>query len=86
MRNDKCGIFALSGSIVGYRGVIATMWSISDEDAPLIAEKVYEHLLQGDKPDSRRAALAVHKATKHLREKVGIKAFTRWLPYIHIGL
>ncbi|KAF8598597.1 hypothetical protein BDV93DRAFT_561201 [Ceratobasidium sp. AG-I] len=72
--------------IAGYRGVIAAMWSIEDEDAPLIAEKVYEYLLEGGKPDARRAAVAVHKATTCLREKVGVKAFSKWVPYIHIGL
>lgn len=34
--------------VAGYRTVLATMWSIADDDAPLIAEKVYEHLWQKD--------------------------------------
>ncbi|KAF8594972.1 hypothetical protein BDV93DRAFT_549011 [Ceratobasidium sp. AG-I] len=71
--------------MAGYKSVIATMWSIGDDDAPLIAEKVYEHLLEGGVPDSRRAAVAVHKATARLREKVGVEAFEKWAPYIHIG-
>ncbi|KAF8598565.1 hypothetical protein BDV93DRAFT_593856, partial [Ceratobasidium sp. AG-I] len=71
--------------MAGYKSVIATMWSIGDEDAPLIAEKVYEHLLEGGIPDSRRAAAAVHKATACLRAKVGVDAFEKWVPYIHIG-
>lgn len=71
--------------MAGYQGVIATMWPIGDEDAPLIAEKVYEHLLEGGTPDARRAAVAVHQATACLREKVGIDAFHKWVPYIHIG-
>lgn len=69
----------------GFRTVIATMWSIGDEDAPLISEKVYEHLLEGGAPDSRKAAVAVHKATKCLRDKVGLKEFAKWAPYIHMG-
>ncbi|KAF8595178.1 hypothetical protein BDV93DRAFT_576264, partial [Ceratobasidium sp. AG-I] len=72
--------------IAGYRGVIATMWSIGDEDASLIAGKVYEYLLEEGKPDARRAAVALHKATECLREKFGVKAFAKWVPYIHIGL
>lgn len=71
--------------MAGYRTVIATMWSISNEDAPLIAEKVYKHLMEGGKPDSRRAAVAVHKAAECLRAKVGAEAFEKWAPYIHIG-
>lgn len=72
--------------MAGYRTVIATMWSIGDKDAPVVAEKVYEYLLEGGKPDARRAAVAVHKATAHLREKVGMEEFAKWVPYIHIGL
>ena len=70
----------------GFRTVIATMWSIGDEDAPLIAEKVYEHLLEGGVPDSRKAAVAVHKATACLRAKVGVKEIVKWAPYVHIGV
>ncbi|KAF8602257.1 hypothetical protein BDV93DRAFT_444518 [Ceratobasidium sp. AG-I] len=72
--------------MAGYRTVIATMWSIRDNDAPLIAEKVYEHLLEGGVPDARRAAAAVHQATECLRAKVGVQEFTKWAPYIHVGL
>lgn len=72
--------------MAGYPSVIATMWSIHDEDAPLIAEKVYAHLLEGEAPDARRAARGLHIATKHVREKVGVDAYARWVPYIHIGL
>ena len=72
--------------MAGYRGVIATMWSIGDEDAPLIAEKVFEHWLQAGKPDARKAAISLHKATASLREKVGMRAFEKWVPYIHIGV
>lgn len=72
--------------MAGYRTVVATMWSIGDKDAPLIAKKVYEDLVEGGVPDSRRAATAVHNATKYLRDKVGVKAYEKWAPYIHIGL
>ncbi|KAJ7871793.1 CHAT domain-containing protein [Mycena leptocephala] len=32
--------------LAGYRGVIATMWSIMDDDAPQVAADVYEHLFK----------------------------------------
>lgn len=83
---DEAVHLAAGMLMAGYRTVIATMWSIGDEDAPLIAQKVYEHLLEGGTPDSRRAAVAVHKATECLRAKVGTKAYAKWVPYIHIGL
>jgi CHAT domain-containing protein len=71
--------------MAGYPTVIATTWSISDEDAPLIAEKVYTCMLEGGVPDSRKAAKALHHAVECLRAKVGVKEFGRWAPYIHIG-
>ncbi|KAF8604306.1 hypothetical protein BDV93DRAFT_522431 [Ceratobasidium sp. AG-I] len=72
--------------IAGFPAVIATMWSIRDEDAPLIAEEVYAKLLEGEIPDSGRAAKALHMAVKGLREKVGEKEFTSWVPYVHLGI
>jgi CHAT domain-containing protein len=72
--------------MAGYSTVIATMWSISDLDAPLIARIVYAGLMEGGIADSRRAAKALHVATAHLRSEIGEKEFTRWIPYIHIGI
>ncbi|KAF8598584.1 hypothetical protein BDV93DRAFT_593912, partial [Ceratobasidium sp. AG-I] len=50
--------------MAGYKTVVATTWSIGDEDAPRIAEKVCKRLLEGCVPDSRRAAVAVHKSVR----------------------
>lgn len=72
--------------MAGYPSVIATMWSIMDEDAPLIASSVYGQLLEGGYMDCRDAAKALHVAVGDLRAKVGEKAFARWVPYIHIGV
>jgi len=72
----------------GYRSVIATMWSIGDNDAPLIAGGVYPRLLCGPAPDSTMAAHALHHAVKELRkklEKPGSPAFLSWVPFIHVG-
>ncbi|KAG8740564.1 hypothetical protein FRC10_004140 [Ceratobasidium sp. 414] len=82
---DEALHLAAGMSMVGYSAVIATMWSIKDEDAPLVADRIYAQLLEGGIPDSRKSAQALHGAVKLLREKVGEKAFTRWVPYIHIG-
>jgi CHAT domain-containing protein len=72
--------------MAGYPSVIATMWSIHDSDAPLVAENVYKQLLEGAVPDTRKAALALHSAVGCLRDKVGVNAFSRWVPYIHMGV
>ncbi|KIM74180.1 hypothetical protein PILCRDRAFT_80299 [Piloderma croceum F 1598] len=74
--------------LAGYCGVIATMWSIKDEDAPVIADCVYSELFSDAEPDSTKAALALHHAVKRLREMKGDKgdlAFLSWVPFIHVG-
>jgi CHAT domain-containing protein len=68
----------------GYRGLIATMWSINDKDAPQIAEDVYREILKGGKPNRKEAARALHKAVKRLREESKGNLLS-WVPFIHIG-
>ncbi|KAB5590461.1 aromatic di-alanine and TPR containing protein [Ceratobasidium theobromae] len=72
--------------MAGYPSVIATMWSVKDSDAPIIAKEVYGRLLKDGKMDHRGAARALHEAVTHLRGEVGDKAFERWAPFIHIGV
>ena len=69
----------------GYPSVIATMWSIQDIDAPLVADRVYAQLIRGGRIDNTEAAKALHAAVGALRTEVGDMAFTRWVPYIHMG-
>ncbi|KAJ7458209.1 TPR-like protein [Mycena latifolia] len=70
--------------IAGYRGVIATMWSISDRDAPQVAADVYGHLFKTSPPDSTGAAEALHLAIQKLRQDSGRKkSFFHWVPFIH---
>jgi CHAT domain-containing protein len=61
--------------LAGYRGVIATMWSIKDRNAPVIADHVYYDLFRDAEPDRTKAALALHRAVKQLRQRVGDSAF-----------
>jgi CHAT domain-containing protein len=74
----------------GYRGVIATMWSVMDQDAPQVARDVYGHLFKGKSiPDPTEAALALHHAVHKLREhsgKVDNASFLSWVPFIHMGI
>jgi CHAT domain-containing protein len=71
----------------GYRGVIATMWTISDRDAPQVAADVYKHLFKTSPPDSTQAAEALHLATQKLRQGSGPRqSFLRWVPFIHVGV
>jgi len=72
--------------MAGYRSVVATMWSIGDGDAPIIAEKFYRNLIEEANGDSRRTAYALHHAVAHLRDVIGESNFTRWVPFIHLGI
>ncbi|VDB86992.1 unnamed protein product [Peniophora sp. CBMAI 1063] len=76
---------------VGYKGVVATMWSIGDEDAPVVVEAYYRKLLELRASGTlgkgeTGAAYALHEATKILREKVKDKKFARWAPFVHFGI
>ncbi|KAL5640004.1 hypothetical protein ACGC1H_007341 [Rhizoctonia solani] len=79
-------IHLASGMLMsGYPSVIATMWSVDDNDAPLVADKVYAQLMKGGMLGNGEAGRALHYAVAELREKVKEKEFGRWVPYIHIG-
>jgi len=71
--------------LAGYGGVIGTMWSIMDNDAPKVARDVYEYLFRdaGQIPDSTEAAAALHRAIQHLRDSGA--PFNSWVPFIHFG-
>ncbi|EIM91631.1 uncharacterized protein STEHIDRAFT_49370 [Stereum hirsutum FP-91666 SS1] len=68
------------------------MWSIGDENAPLIADIVYQYLLEERKRPSSEiealssAAYTLHHAVRCLRAKVGESAFVKWVPLVHIGV
>jgi CHAT domain-containing protein len=71
--------------LAGYRGVVATMWSIEDDLAPEVADEFYRHIMEGKgRPDSRRAAEALHYSIQKLRKK-GVP-LTSWIPFVHLGL
>lgn len=76
---------------VGYKGVVATMWSIQDDDAPLIVETYYRKLLALRASGTlgageTGAAYALHEAAKRLREEIGEKNVLRWAPFVHFGI
>ncbi|TDL21765.1 hypothetical protein BD410DRAFT_290895 [Rickenella mellea] len=72
--------------LAGYRGVVATMWSIRDDDAPFVADKFYGRLLKNGEPTSTKPAEALHFAIRELREKPGGCKFSSWVPFIHMGV
>jgi CHAT domain-containing protein len=76
----------------GYRGVVATMWSISDQHGPQVAEDFYSRLISQDSDleqlsglSTDNAARALHYATQKLRKQLGDLALD-WIPYVHFGM
>ena len=76
----------------GYRGVVATMWSISDKHGPQVAKDFYDSLIRyGAKSgklsvlSSDDAARALHYATQKLRQEEPSSLLV-WIPYVHFGL
>ncbi|VDC07746.1 unnamed protein product [Peniophora sp. CBMAI 1063] len=75
---------------VGFKGVVATMWSIWDADAPVVVEAYYQELVALRRANvngrgGTGAAYALHAAVKTLRDKIGENSFERWVPFVHFG-
>jgi CHAT domain-containing protein len=71
--------------LAGYRGVIATMWSIQDDLAPEVADEFYHRIMEdGGRPNSRKAAEALYYSIQKLRKK-GVP-LTSWIPFVHLGV
>jgi CHAT domain-containing protein len=71
--------------LAGYRGVVATMWSIEDDLAPEVADEFYRRIMEGKgRPDNRKAAEALHNSIQKLRRK-GVP-LTSWIPFVHLGV
>ncbi|KAG2015028.1 hypothetical protein CC2G_008338 [Coprinopsis cinerea AmutBmut pab1-1] len=84
----------------GYRGVVATMWSIADGHAPMVAEEFYRRLFEGEAGGEdgggacgsgitgSAAAFALHYAVGRLRDSLDESeaSLLAWMPYVHFGL
>ena len=84
-RPDEAIHLAAGMLSAGYHSVIATMWAISDNDAPSIADDVYSYLLADKEPSSQKAAEALHLAVQTLRKRHNSESFASWVPFIHMG-
>ncbi|KAJ7884679.1 CHAT domain-containing protein, partial [Mycena leptocephala] len=79
--------FHLGGGFIaaGFRGATGTMWSMRDEDGPLVAEKFYSYLFrEGRTPQASDAAEALQLAVRELRKRDA--SYERWIPFIHMGI
>jgi tetratricopeptide (TPR) repeat protein len=71
----------------GFPSVIATMWGVSDKDAPVVACHTYEYLFRNgvEGCDPSEAATALIFAVLRLREDPNVTV-DRWAPFIHFGI
>lgn len=76
----------LAGGFVaaGFKGVVGTLWRITDEDAPGVVKEVYEAMEVEGGLDITLAAEGLNRAVRKLRES-GVPAH-RWVPFIHVGI
>ncbi|KZV61082.1 hypothetical protein PENSPDRAFT_314628 [Peniophora sp. CONT] len=90
-KNPEESVHLAAGMLaVGFKGVVATMWSIGDRDAPIVVEAYYKNLLELRRTGAvgkgqTGAAYALHEAVKVLRDHVGEKNFLSWAPFVHFG-
>ena len=78
---DEAIHLAAAMQFLGYRGVVATMWTIADSPAPAVADVFYGAV--AGQPDA--AAEALHRAAGALRREDPTNPL-RWAPYLHIGI
>ncbi|TDL18329.1 hypothetical protein BD410DRAFT_775091 [Rickenella mellea] len=84
-RRPEEAIHLAAGMLVaGFKGVIGTTWSIRDNDAPFVADKVYGQLLKNGEPSGVHPAVALHEAVQELRKRSGPN-FSSWVPFIYMG-
>ncbi|KDQ62183.1 hypothetical protein JAAARDRAFT_30084 [Jaapia argillacea MUCL 33604] len=68
----------------GFKSVVGTMWSMWDNDGPLVAQMIYDELFKGETLDPNVIPFALDSAIQLLRER-GVPP-ERWATYIHIGI
>jgi len=77
----------LTGGFItaGFLGAIGTLWSMSDDVGPIVAEKVYTKICEKqNKPNIILAAEGLHLAICELR-KQGV-SFEKWMSFVHFGI
>jgi hypothetical protein len=81
---DEAITLAAAMHYTGYRHVIGTLWSVYDDTAADVAQAVYADLTSTGDFAPGRAAHALHKAIKGLRDS-GTVPLHAWTPFTHTG-
>ncbi|KAG8870913.1 hypothetical protein FRB98_001261, partial [Tulasnella sp. 332] len=71
---------------VGFRGVVGTMWAMSDEDGPVFTKDFYTFMFRKgpEAVDCKDAAKALSRAVKRLRQRR--VPLERWINFVHYGI
>ncbi|KAH6904719.1 CHAT domain-containing protein [Coprinopsis sp. MPI-PUGE-AT-0042] len=91
--SDEAVHLAAGMLAAGYRRVVATMWSIGDQNAPDVANDFYSHLFSHQEEgsdssvDGSNSAYALHHAIQKLRRRLdnSENSLLAWAPYVHFG-
>jgi CHAT domain-containing protein len=81
---DEVVTVAMALHRAGYPSVVATARSINDALARKVARWIYQDLTAPGRPDGDRAARAVHRATRELRDRYPDRPSV-WAAYLHVG-
>ncbi|KAJ7901316.1 CHAT domain-containing protein, partial [Mycena leptocephala] len=79
--------FHLGGGFIaaGFQCAVGTLWSMNDNDGPVVAEAFYDHLFRNEKrPHVNDTAEALQLVVKKLKD--GKIAYEHWMPFIHMGI
>ncbi|WP_328457532.1 CHAT domain-containing protein [Streptomyces sp. NBC_00386] len=78
---DEAISFAAGVQLAGFQHVVGTLWTIDDNKAPDVANRVYNELSRQDPHDP---AAALHSAVRAMRTQHPLAVFN-WAGYVHIG-
>ena len=81
--SDEVTHFVSTLQFIGFKSVIGTLWDMYDADGPDLARDFYGYLLGEGKADYRMSAVALHHATKKMRERD--VPLERWINFVHFG-
>ncbi|KAH6910854.1 CHAT domain-containing protein [Coprinopsis sp. MPI-PUGE-AT-0042] len=91
--SDEAVHLAAGMLAAGYHRVVATMWSIGDVNAPVVANDFYDYLFRrrvegrASPVDGSNSAYALHHAVQQLRQRLdnSENSLLAWVPYVHFG-
>jgi len=81
---DEAVHLAAAMQLIGFRHVVATLWTAPDAVAPNLARPLYAALVREGALDSSRSAWALDAAVAVLRDRYHHDPRT-WAAYVHLG-